>query len=282
MVALLTGFSDGIGKATALDLARRGYFQILVGRPGAKSERSFQEIRTASAGRCEFLPCDLASLREVAELARRVGERERLDFLINNAGVFTPRRQTGADGYELMLAVNHLAPFLLSTELAPLLKKTARRTGDVRVINVSSAAYKNSPLDFDDLQHQKSFRAFFDVYSRSKLCNLYFSFEFARRLAGTGVSVNCLHPGIVGTGIGRGFGVFGRIFLRAFGKSAAEGARTTLWLATDSALRGVSGKFFVDRREEPPLPIATDEVTGQRLWEISEQLTRRARSAAHG
>lgn len=270
-VVLLTGFSDGIGKATALGLARRGFRQLLVGRDSDKSRRAYAEI--AAIGPCEFFPCDLASLKEVAALAESIGRRERLDILINNAGVYCPTRRSSADGYELTFAVNHLAPFLLTTRLLDLLKKTAAAQGDAQIVNLTSAAYKNGPLDFDDLQHERDYtKPFFRVYSRSKLCNVYFTLELHRRLAGRGVRANCVHPGIVGTGIGRGYGWFAEVLFRIIGKSTAAGAATTLYLVDDPAAKAISGEYLADCAVEELLPHARDRAAAERLWERSADL----------
>ena len=271
-VCVVTGANSGIGKAAALTLARFGAEVILVCRDSARGEAARAEIAAAAAaGPPRLEIADLSSMAEVRDLAGRLGALGRLDVLINNAGLVLGERRTSADGFEYTFALNHLAPFLLTN----LLREQLAASAPARVITVSSAAHRGARLNLDDLQlagHFNGWRA----YSNSKLANILFTTELARRLTGTGVTANCLHPGTVNTGFGRDgsrllrFGLdLGRRFLR----TAGQGADTVVYLASSPDVAGATGGYYVNRKLRTPSRAARDQVTARRLWEISAELT---------
>ncbi len=271
-VCLLTGATRGIGRAAADALARKGLTLALVGRDKARVEATVAAVRAASGNaQVEGLVADLSLRSEVRRLAADVKKRyPRLDVLVNNAGAIFTRREETAEGLEKTLALNHLAYFLLTRELLDLLKASAPS----RVVNVASDAHRGMRLDFDDLQNRKRYSGL-RVYGQSKLMNILFTEELARRLAGTGVTVNALHPGVVATGFGSNTpGLFQTLVKLAapFLLSPQKGARTLVYLATSPEVEGVSGKYFTKSREVRPSPAARDGEAARKLWEASEQL----------
>ncbi len=269
---VVTGASGGIGLETALGLARLGASVALVARDRGKGEAALAAVRDASAGGApSLLLADLGSLAQVRRLAGELAAAlPRIDVLVNNAGAMHTARKESADGIELTLAVNHLAPFLLTALLLPRLRAAA----PARVVTVSSEAHRIAPLDLDDLQARRGY-AGMRVYGRSKLANVLFSNELARREAGTGVTSNALHPGVVATGFGRNDPGWFRVLVtlgRPFLASPEEGARTSIHVAAAPELERVTGRYFKDRREVAPAPFARDEAVQRRLWELSERL----------
>ena len=248
-VCLVTGATNGIGLVTARELARRGAQVVLVGRNLARCEAAVAQIRERSGNQqVEALLADLASQQQVRELARQFRDRfPRLDVLVNNAGGMWLRRETTVDGLEITVAVNHLAYFLLTHLLLDNLKASVPS----RIVNVASGAHRKAALDFDDLMAEQGYNGW-RQYCRSKLMNLLFTYELARRLQGTGVTANALHPGWVATGFGGNNGWRGRVWqfvARCFALNAEEGARTIVYLASAPKVAGVSGGYFV--RESP-------------------------------
>ena len=217
------------------------------------------------------MQADFASLAEVRRLAAAVRERTgRLDVLINNAGGFTSQRHLSQDGYELTLAVNHLAPFLLTHLLLDLLKASSPS----RIVTTASGAHKGARIDFDDLQSTGRYHGL-RVYGMSKLANILFTRALARRLQGTGVTATCLHPGFVRSQIGRGIeGVGGSIFgfLSRFARSPDKGAETLVYLASSPRVEGASGGYYFDCKEIAPSPAAQNDADAQRLWDLSAKL----------
>jgi NAD(P)-dependent dehydrogenase (short-subunit alcohol dehydrogenase family) len=216
----------------------------------------------------------LGSLAAVRKLAGEIAAQyPRLDVLVNNAGTGSRRRQTTADGYERTFGINHLAPFLLTNLLLEKLKASKA----ARVVTVSSMAHRGATLDFDDLNFEKRKYSGLRAYGESKLANILFTVELATRLAGSSVTANCLHPGVVATNIFAAFGgPTGKIFsvlLRPFMLSPADGAKTSIYLASSPEVANVTGKFFDKCREVPPAPAAQDGAAAKRLWEISAKLT---------
>ncbi len=269
---VVTGASSGIGLTTAAGLARLGASVALVARDRAKGEAALAAGREASAGGTPSL--FLADLGSLAQVRRLAGELlaavPRIDVLVNNAGAVHATRKQSADGIELTLAVNHLAPFLLTELLLPRLRASAPS----RVVTVSSEAHRMGPLDLDDLQARRGYSAM-KVYGRSKLANVLFSNELARREAGSGVTSNSLHPGVVATGFGRNDPGWFHVLVtlgRPFLTSAEKGARTSIHVAAAPELARVTGRYFKDRREIAPASFARDEAVQRRLWELSERL----------
>jgi NAD(P)-dependent dehydrogenase (short-subunit alcohol dehydrogenase family) len=267
---VLTGATAGIGKAAALALARRGARLVLVCRSAERGRAVLEQVRTAGRGAAsELLGMDLASLASVrigaAELLRR---HDRLHVLINNAGVWPPRRQLSADGFELTFAVNHLAPFLLTRLLLP-----ALRAGEpARIVNVASEAHRRGRLRWDDLQLERRWSGG-AAYAQSKLANILFTRELARRLEGSGVVANSVHPGFISSELGRQLSSPVRWAFRLFGGKPEDGARGPVRLAASADLAGVNGRYFDRTREATPSRAALDDAAAARLWEISEQLT---------
>jgi retinol dehydrogenase 12 len=271
-VCLLTGATRGIGRAAADALARAEMTLVLVGRDKARVEETVREVRAATGqGNVEGLVADLSLRSEVRRLASEVRARyPRLDVLVNNAGAIFTRREETSEGTEKTLALNHLGYFLLTLELLDLLKASAPS----RVVNVASEAHRGTRLDFDDLENKKDYSGL-RVYAQSKLMNVLFTAELARRLAGTGVTVNSLHPGVVATGFGHNTpGLFK--FLVQLGApfltTPEKGARTLVYVATSKEVEGVTGKYFNKSREERPSPRARDPEMARKLWEASERL----------
>ena len=269
-VCLVTGANSGIGRVTAIDLAGRGATLVLICRSHARGSPVMEEIEKRG-GNAALLIADLASQRQVREVTAAFLKRfQRLDVLINNAGVagWGTRLET-EDGLEATFAVNHLAPFLMTNLLLDRLKASAPS----RVVTVSSAAHKNFALDLDDLQGERRYSAF-GAYSRSKLANILFTHELSRRLEGTGVTANCLHPGVVATGIFRNLPGWMRFILTSpLVLSPERGADTMIYLATAPELSEVSGQYFVKRKPARSSRAAQDAETARRLWWASEVLT---------
>ncbi|NOK62142.1 MAG: SDR family oxidoreductase [Chloroflexi bacterium AL-W] len=270
-VCMVTGATAGIGKATAFGLAKQGATVIIVGRNGEKAEQVAAEIRQR-VGNVDVVPmiADFASLEQVLNLARECHRRyTRLDVLINNAAVVTQTRQESQDGLELMFAVNYLAPFLLTNQLLDLLRKGVPS----RIVNVSSFGYKQSAIQFDDLQyvHQFSHR---QAYYQTRLAMVLFTLTLARRLEGTGITVNCLHPGIVKTNLSYNYmaNPFFRFFEQVIAATPEKGAEPSLYLATSPDVAGITGKYFERKSMKPVSDTASHQGLQERLWEVSESL----------
>ena len=269
---LVTGATGGIGFEIARGLARRGAHVIMHGRTRARAEAAATAVREKVKGaRLETVSGDLASLENVRAIAAEVDRRHHdLDVLVNNAGVLMTRLELTVDGYETTFAVNHLATYLLTNLLLPNL----RRTGHGRVVTLASVAHRTGAIDFDNLKGEKGFSSF-PTYCNSKLANVLFTMELARRTEGTGVTANCLHPGAINTGLWRrsgpialAFSVFGPIF-----PNAARGADTAIHLAGDAGVADISGAYFHKRRMQRPAKQAFDADVAVRLWDLSAQVT---------
>ena len=280
-VCLITGGSDGIGYAAALELARMGATVAIAGRNAVKTEAAAASIRRETGNpSVSFLLADLSSQREVRRLASEVKDRvPRLDVLLNNAGAIFLSRQTSVDGIEMTFALNHLGYFLLTTLLQELLVEST----PARIVNVSSSShYSAGNFQLEDLPRLGYGRSY-QAYGRSKLCNVLFTYELARRLEGSGVTVNALHPGLVRTSIARNNGILGRVanlFIGVRGVDAAKGAETLVYLASSPDVETVTGKFFIDCRAVPSSPLSYDVNLAAGLWDLSERLT--VASAAEG
>jgi retinol dehydrogenase 14 len=259
-VVLITGSTDGIGRQAALELASMGATVFVHGRDKARGENVAEEIRKATGNQnVNLLIADLSSLKQVRRLASDVLDRcSRLDVLVNNAGVFMTERRLTSDEFETTFEVNHLAPFLLTNLLLDLLKKSA----PARIITVSSVAHTRGVMDFENLQSEKNFGGY-SAYARSKLANVLFTIELAERLAGTGITSNCLHPGVIGTKLLRtGFNMQGA--------STADGAETIVYLASSPEVEGVTGLYFENKRQTPSSQVTYDPVLRKKLWKLSE------------
>jgi retinol dehydrogenase-14 len=272
-VVLITGGTSGIGRAAATALAAMGAEVVVTGRSKERGDEAVEEIRgTSGSERVSLVLADLAVQAEVRELAEEFRERhERLDVLVNNAGLIQSRRTETPDGLELTLAVNHLAPFLLTNLLLDLLKKSAPS----RVITVSSEARRGASINFDDLKSERRYRPF-QVYGMTKLANILFTYELAERLKGTGVVANCLHPGAVNTNFGSSNRSFGTLLFRAFKpfmRTPEVGADTVVYLASSPEVGSMTGRYLTDRKVISSFDEPYDEATRKRLWEVSEELT---------
>ena len=270
---LITGGTSGIGKASAVALAAMGANVVVVGRNPERGEAALEDIRAQSHSESvELILADLSVQSEVRRLADEFLEiHDRLDVLANNAGLVQSKRTQTPDGIETTLAINHLAPFLLTNLLLDRLKQSTPS----RVITVSSEAQRWGKIDFDDMQSTRKYRGF-PVYGTTKLANVMFTYELAERLKGTFVTANCLHPGGVGTNFGKNNAGPMALFFRVakpFMRTPEQGADTLIWLSSSSDVEGVSGKYFSDRKEIEAQKGARDPAVRRRLWEISEELT---------
>jgi NAD(P)-dependent dehydrogenase (short-subunit alcohol dehydrogenase family) len=274
-ICMVTGANSGLGKATALGLAQMGAHVIMVCRDRARGEQARDEIKQHSGNaEIDLLLADLAAQESIRQLVQDFTQRyDRLHVLINNAGSVFLRRQLSVDGIEMTFALNHLAGFLLTNLLLDTLKASA----PARIVNVSSIAQAEGFIDFDDLQANKEYRMM-RAYAQSKLANVLFTYELARQLEGTGVTVNCLHPGTVATNIwGQPLPGFlkplGATLAKFFGTTAEEGARTSLYLASSPEVEGVTGKYFYKCKERPSAEISYDVSVQQKLWKKSAEMT---------
>jgi retinol dehydrogenase-12 len=271
-ICLVTGATNGIGKATAQALAQLGAMVVIVGRNPPRTARVVEEIRADSGNKnVDSLLADLSSQQEVRRLANEFKSKySHLHVLINNAGGFFMRRQLSVDGIEMTFAFNHLAYFLLTN----LLLDTIKASAPARIINVSSDAHTSGKIEFDNLQGERGYGP--GAYGNSKLANILFTNELARRLEGTGVTVNALHPGLVATGFaknnGRVIATLVSLFMPLVARSPAKGAETSIYLASSSSVEGITGKYFYDSHVIPPAPQATDMVVARKLWDESAAL----------
>jgi retinol dehydrogenase-14 len=267
---LITGATNGIGLEAAVELARRGGRIVTVGRDPGRTEAAVAGVIARSGSReVSHLLCDFSSQAAIRALAAEIlAKLDRLDVLVNNAGGVNKTRRLTVDGIEATFAVNHLGYFLLTNLLRDLLVRSA----PARVVTVASVGHRRGTLDFDDLGYERGY-SIMRAYMRSKLANVLFAAELARRLAGTGVTSNSLHPGSVATNIWSGAPLWAKpliqILFRPFFISAAEGAATIVQLAADPALEGVTGKYFEKGVAVAPAPLAQDEALARRLWEVS-------------
>lgn len=276
-VCLITGASAGIGRATALGLARQGATVVIAGRDPVTTAAVAAEVQQLSSGTVTSVLADFSSQTEVRRLAADfAGHYDHLDVLINNAGTTRMRRELTVDGLEAQFAVNHLAPYLLTRLLLPLLLNAPAG----RIINVSSDIHRRARMKFDDLQGERHYSGN-RAYGQSKLANVLFTLELARRLHGTSVTANAVHPGIVaGSDFGRNYSpaiqpllkVMARLPL-PFLSTPQEAATTSLFLASSPQVGQISGAYFVKSRQVPTSPAAQDTAAQRRLWEISAALT---------
>ena len=270
---LVTGASGGIGKATAVGLARLGARVGITGRDTARAEAAAADIRAASNNAAvDAFAADLSSQAEVRRVASEVlGRYPRLDVLVNNVGGFWAHRHVTADGLEHTFALNHLAPFLLTNLLLDRLKASA----PARVITVSSGAHTAGRLDFDDLQGEQKYSGQ-RAYNASKLANVMFTYELARRLQGSGVTANVLHPGVVRTSFGAedqaAFFTILSPLIRPFLKTTAQGAATSIYLASSAQVEGVTGQYFAKSKPRKSSASSYDTGLARRLWQVSADL----------
>jgi NAD(P)-dependent dehydrogenase (short-subunit alcohol dehydrogenase family) len=269
--ALVTGGSSGIGQHTALGLVEHGAKVIITARSAERLAETASWLKSRVPGaEVETETVDFASLASVRILAARIRDRyPRLAVLVNNAGMVTTRRAVTTDGFESLFQINHLAPFLLTNLLLP----SVRDATPSRIVIVASNAQQWSTLDFDDLQLTKNW-ASMKAYGRSKLCNIMFTYALARRLEGSGVTANCLHPGFVGSRIGNKGGIADLVWavIKPFALSPAQGAETAVYAAVSSEMDGVSGQYLYKKKPMRSNDLSYDIAAGEKLWAMSAEM----------
>jgi len=271
-ICLITGATSGIGQAAATGIAKLGATVVVAGRSEERCQKTVARIQRATQNsHVDYLVADLSVQAQVRQLAANFKARyERLDVLVNNAAAIFFRRQLSRDGIEMNIAVNHLAYFLLTD----LLLDTLKASIPARIVNVASNSHRHKHLDFDNLELKRGYWAG-TAYGRSKLANLYFTYELARRLEGTGVTVNAMHPGFVRTNMAANNGWLVRLFLPLIhykSLTPEQGASTAVYLASSPDVEGVTGKYFVREREVASDPVSYDETAARRLWKVSEEM----------
>ena len=267
-VCAVTGATSGIGRAVAFRLADLGATLVLAVRDPEKGEATRTAITERTGASADVIPLDLASLRSTRAFSERLTDRyPKLHVLVNNAGIFTRNRSVTEDGLESQFQVNYLGHFLLTH----LLDDALRAGAPSRIVNVSSEAHQGAGIDFHDLQGQARYSGY-GAYGQSKLAQILYTHELARQLAGTGITVNAVHPGVIHTNLGRG--EYPRAFdvVRHLLKGPDKGARTPVYVATSPALEGVTGRYFKDSREARSSPESYDDAAARRLWEVSLRL----------
>ncbi len=271
--AIVTGANSGMGKATTLALMNQDYHVIMACRNQSRGQSALDEVKKiATSGKASLYLCDLASLKSIKEFSKKIHQDFRsIDLLINNAGVILASRQETAEGFEMQLGVNHIGHFYLTKLILDLLQKN----GASRIVNVSSGAHKIGKINFDDIHMLKRYSTF-KAYSRSKLANILFTRELAKRLEGTNVTVNTCHPGAVATsmGVNRETGLGKRLlqFLGFFFLTPEQGADTAVYLATSDEFAGISGKYFYKRKPAKISKAASDDQLAEKLWTVTEMM----------
>lgn len=265
---LITGSTDGIGKQTAEELLLLGHKIILHGRSDEKCLKTVNELKEKTgSNNISYYLCDFNSLKAVHNFASEVkNDHDFLDVLINNAGVYMNQLEMSKDNYEKTFAINHLAPFLLTAELLPLLKNS----DDARIINVSSIAHSKGDIDFENLNGEMYYDSY-ESYAQSKLANVLFTYSFSERLKGTGITANCLHPGVIDTKLLRtGFAIQGA--------DLRTGAATSVYLTVSDKVKGITGKYFDNLMAIPSSSTSYEKNVQEKLWNISEKMISNALS----
>ena len=275
-IVLITGATNGIGLESAVGLAAKGATVVMVGRDRAKGEAALADVKKRSGNdKVELLLADLSTMAAVRKLAADfLARHDKLHVLLNNAGALNASRKVSPDALELTFQVNHVAYFLLTELLLPTLKASA----PARIVSVASDAHKGMTLDFNDLQSEKRYTSFV-VYGQSKLANVLWTYELSRRLEGTGVTANCLHPGVVATGFGKndtGLFALGARLIAPFLISPEKGARTSVWAASAPELVNVTGKYFKKQKAISSSRQSNDVAAQKKLWEVTEALVAKA------
>ncbi|HEX5808997.1 MAG TPA: SDR family oxidoreductase [Anaerolineales bacterium] len=271
-ICLITGGTNGIGKSTAAVLAGMGATVVITGRDAPKTARVVEGIRASSGNKnVDSLLADLSSQEDIRRLVEQFKSKySQLHVLLNNAGAAFMKRQLSVDGIEMTFALNHLAPFLLTNLLLDRLKASA----PARIINVSSGAHTSGKIEFDNLQGERVYG--FGAYPNAKLATILYTVELARRLEGTGVTVNALHPGVTATGFGRNNGrvmaALVSILAPLFMRSPAKGAATSIYLASSASVDSITGKYFYDSQAIPAAVQAADIAVARKLWDVSAEM----------
>ncbi len=275
---LITGATNGIGKQAALELAMMGAEIVIVGRDELKTRKVSIDIKRASGNpKIDLLLADLSSMDDIRRIAAEFRDKyQRLDVLLNNAGAVFSQYQESADGYEMTFALNHLSYFLLTNLLLDIVKFTAKDHGEARIINVSSSAHRNATMRLDNLRDPSGY-SFMNSYGASKLMNVLFTYELARRLEDTAVTINAVHPGLVNTGFGHNTGRLWssiiKVLQKLFAISPKKGAETLVHLASSPAVAGVSGKYWNEKRQKRSSDISYDREQQKALWDYSAEVT---------
>jgi NAD(P)-dependent dehydrogenase (short-subunit alcohol dehydrogenase family) len=268
-ICLITGCNSGIGKVAAIELAKKGFEIIMLVRDSEKSRMAFEEIKRASGGKVILKYVDLASLDSIKKISEEIkSQYDRIDILVNNAGLFKRKLEKSADSFEMTLAVNYFATFALSILMIPLLKKSKQ----ARIINLTSELYKKGKVNLDnDFAIAK-----FDgnkAYANSKLLVVYFTKELSRRLVSENITVNCVHPGVVGTDVFREYPKWFAKFMNLMISKPTEGAKPTIYLASSEELDNVTGKYFYKTKQKSTNKIANDLDLLEKIWIKTEELT---------
>jgi NAD(P)-dependent dehydrogenase (short-subunit alcohol dehydrogenase family) len=268
---IITGANSGIGKVTAIELAKMNATLVLLCRDKERGESAQKEIiELTGNNNVDLILCDLSSQKEirnfVAEFKRKYQD---LHVLINNAGVMLSKKTQSVDGFEMNFAVNHLAPFLLTNLLLDMLKKSAPS----RIVNVGSAAHRMGKIDFEDLQRENKKGRLMGLYGSSKLAMTLVSYELSRKLEGSNVTINVLHPGLINTNLGRDRSSTSQGFARKFFKTPEAGAETSIFLASSPEVEGITGKYYAKKKEKPSSKESYNEEYAKKLWEISKKMT---------
>jgi len=271
-ICIITGANSGIGKATAIGLAKMNAIIVMICRSKERGEEAQKEIIELTGNKkVDLLLCDLSSQESIRKFVSEFKSKyQKLHILINNAGVMLSKRGVSVDGFEMNFAVNHLGPFLLTNLLLDVLKKSAPS----RIINVSSAAHRMAKMDFDDLQSEKMKYRLMKIYGASKLALMLFSYELSRKLEGTSVTVNTLHPGLVNTNLGQDQSSFSQGFGKLFFKKAEKGAETSIYLASSQEVEGITGKYFAKKQQKQSSEESYNEDYAKRLWDLSKEMTK--------
>lgn len=272
-VCMITGATSGIGLVSAREIAKKGATVVLVGRDQERSRKATTHILESTGNdQVEFLLADLSDQSQIRALADTFKSRyQKLDILLNNAGGFYLRRQISVDGVEMTFALNHLNYFMLTL----LLLETIDAAPSGRIVNVSSGAHHRYDMNFDDLENKKWYNGW-RAYCQSKLANLLFTYELAKKLKGSNITVNALHPGFTATRIGMNNGFLAHLFLSLISRrmlTPEEGAQTPIYLASSPDVNHVSGKYFYKSRQAKSSPASHDPVSAERLWMISTEMT---------
>jgi NAD(P)-dependent dehydrogenase (short-subunit alcohol dehydrogenase family) len=268
---LITGATDGIGKETAIGMAKNGYNLILIGRNEEKGKKVSDEIRKiADSIDINFFTADLILMKEVSRVADEVCQKyDQIDVLINNVGAYFAFRDVTEEGFERTFALNHLGYFLMTKKLLPLVEKSDYK----RIVNVSSSAHYGVSFEFDNLNGKKKYRGF-KTYQKSKLANVMFTYELAKRVKDRGITANCLHPGFVASKFGSNNNLLWRVitglFKALFAINVKKGAKTSIHLACSDDVKDISGRFFSNCEVKKGSGKAKNEEHNEKLWEISE------------
>ena len=273
LTCLITGATDGIGKEAAIELAKKGCNLILIGRNKKKGEKVVEQIRKVADNYVDidYFTADLMLMKEVSRVADEVSRKyPKIDVLLNNVGAYFAFRDVTEEGFERTFALNHLGYFLMTKKLLPLVEKSDYK----RIVNVSSSAHYGIDFEFDNMNGEKKYSGF-DVYKKSKLANVMFTYELAKRIEGTGITANCLHPGFVSTNFGKNNNFLWRNVIRVAmwltAISVRDGAKTSIHLACSDEVKDITGRFFANSQIKKGSSKAKNEEHNRKLWELSEE-----------